>query len=178
MRTWFFRIQLPFKGFSSNNLLQLRVLNVKYKSTSLFLTVSFLFSGCAITSGLQTYDLPEQGDYTTEQGSKLSVVQLNQQNVYAFAFNHAQNSHSSAISHLFHGNQRAYTLSAGDVLSIQLWAYPEITPPIQDISNVRASGYPIDSSGNVQLPLIGQVRIAGTTLAETNPFIREAPLRW
>ena len=172
MRTWFFRIQLPFKGFSSNNLLQLRVLNVKYKSTSLFLTVSFLFSGCAITSGLQTYDLPEQGDYTTEQGSKLSVVQLNQQNVNAFAFNHAQNSHSSAISHLFHSNQRAYTLSAGDVLSIQLWAYPEITPPIQDISNVRASGYPIDSSGNVQLPLIGQVRIAGKTLAETNRFLR------
>ena len=145
---------------------------MNYKSTSLFLAITFLFSGCATTSGLQTYDLPEQGAYTTEQGSSLSVVQLNQQNVNASAFDHAQNSHSSAISHLFNANQRAYTLSTGDVLSIQLWAYPEITPPIQDISNVRASGYPIDSSGNVHLPLIGQVRIAGKTLSETNRFLR------
>lgn len=151
---------------------------MNYKSTSLFLAISFLFSGCAITSGLQTYDLPEQGAYTTEQGSSLSVVQLNQQNVNASTFNHAQNSHSSAISHLFNGNQRAYTLSAGDVLSIQLWAYPEITPPIQDISNIKASGYPIDSSGNVQLPLIGQVRIAGKTLAETNRFLRSQFARY
>ena len=151
---------------------------MKYKSTSLFLTVSFLFSGCAITSGLQTYDLPEQGDYTTEQGSKLSVVQLNQQNVNASALNHEQNSHSSSITYLFNSSQRTYTLSAGDVLSIQLWAYPEITPPIQDISNVKAAGYPIDSSGNIQLPLVGQVRVAGKTLAETNRFLRSQFARY
>lgn len=149
---------------------------MKYKSTSLFLSISFLFSGCAITSGLQTYDLPEQGSYTTEQGSELSVVQLNQENVNAFDY--VQTSHSSLISNLFNNNQRAYTLSSGDILSIQLWAYPEITPPIQDISNIKAAGYPIDSSGNVQLPLVGQVHIAGKTLAETNRFLRSQFARY
>jgi polysaccharide export outer membrane protein len=64
-------------------------------------------------------------------------------------------------------------LSAGDVLSIQLWAYPEITPPIQDATNIKAVGYPIDPNGNVQLPLVGSVHIAGKTLAETNRFLHQ-----
>lgn len=74
---------------------------------------------------------------------------------------------------LFHTPFYQYRLSPGDVLSIQLWAYPEITPPIQGSStDIKAFGYPIDSAGNVQLPLVGQVHIAGKTLAETNKYLR------
>ena len=58
------------------------------------------------------------------------------------------------------------------ILSIQLWAYPEITPPIQDATNVKAVGYPIDPNGNVQLPLVGSVKIAGKTLAQANTYLR------
>lgn len=133
-------------------------------------------TGCAITSGLQTYDLPSQGSYKTDQGSELSVIQLTQENIPTIALNSNQNSHS--VFQLFHKKQQTYKLSSGDVLSIQLWAYPEITPPIQDISNVKAAGYPIDSSGNVQLPLIGQVRVAGKTLAETNRFLHSQFARY
>lgn len=133
-------------------------------------------TGCAITSGLQTYDLPSQGSYKTDQGSELSVIQLTQENIPTVALNSNQNSNSNF--QLFHKNQQIYKLSSGDVLSIQLWAYPEITPPIQDISNIKAAGYPIDSSGNVQLPLVGQVRIAGKTLAETNRFLHSQFARY
>lgn len=144
---------------------------MKYAGTSLFtiLAISVSFSGCAITSGLQTYDLPEQGQYKTDQGAELSVVQLNQNNIPNL--NLANQENSNNVVSLFHHQQNIYRLSPGDILSIQLWAYPEITPPIQDVNNVKAIGYPIDPNGNVQLPLVGSVRIAGKTLAETNRFL-------
>ncbi|RKG36800.1 polysaccharide biosynthesis/export family protein [Acinetobacter rongchengensis] len=144
---------------------------MKYAGTSLFtiLAISVSFSGCAITSGLQTYDLPEQGQYKTDQGAELSVVQLNQSNIPNFNILNQEN--SNKVVSLFRHQQNIYRLSPGDILSIQLWAYPEITPPIQDVNNVKAIGYPIDPNGNVQLPLVGSVRIAGKTLAETNRFL-------
>ena len=121
---------------------------MKYQRTSILFTISILFSGCTLTSGLQTYDLPPQGNYRTDQGAELSVIQITQDNIPRIELNNAQN--SNTIFHLFNKHQQVYKLSSGDVLSIQLWAYPEITPPIQDISNVKAAGYPIDSSGNIQ----------------------------
>ncbi|AYO52794.1 polysaccharide biosynthesis/export family protein [Acinetobacter wuhouensis] len=144
---------------------------MKHSRVSLFtiLAVSVSFSGCAITSGLQTYDLPDQGQYKTDQGAELSVVQLNQNNIPNL--NSINQKNSSQVASLFHSQQSIYRLSAGDVLSIQLWAYPEITPPIQDATNIKAVGYPIDPNGNVYLPLIGSVRIAGKTLAEANRFL-------
>lgn len=146
---------------------------MKYPYTSLFtvLALSLSFSGCAITSGLQTYDLPEQGQYKTNQGADISVVQLNQSNIPELNNINIQNTNN--VTSLFRNQQSTYHLSAGDVLSIQLWAYPEITPPIQDATNIKAVGYPIDSKGNIQLPLVGSVRIAGKTLAETNQFLHQ-----
>ncbi|WP_224964455.1 polysaccharide biosynthesis/export family protein [Acinetobacter guillouiae] len=144
---------------------------MKYPYTSLFtiLAISISISGCAITSGLQTYDLPEQGQYKTDQGAEISVVQLTQTAIPSLII--ADQAQSSNLASLFHHQQSTYRLTAGDVLSIQLWAYPEITPPIQDATNIKAVGYPIDSNGKVQLPLVGSVSIAGKTLAETNRFI-------
>ncbi len=168
----FFSLQSNFKiKFKVTTQYKIRVLNVKYPYTSLFtiLAISISFSGCAITSGLQTYDLPEQGRYKTDQGAELSVVQLTQTTIPSL--NITNQAQSSDLASLFHHQQGTYRLSSGDVLSIQLWAYPEITPPIQDATNIKAVGYPIDSNGNVQLPLVGSVRIAGKTLAETNRFL-------
>ncbi|OTG63830.1 polysaccharide biosynthesis/export family protein [Acinetobacter silvestris] len=144
---------------------------MKYQRTSVFLAISLLFSGCATISGLQTYDLPDQGYYKTEQGAELSVVQITQENLQNISHSLTQITGLNEVSALFRNQQHSYRLTAGDVLSIQLWAYPEITPPSQDKSGASV-GYPIDSNGYVQLPLVGQVRIAGKTLAETNRFLR------
>lgn len=149
---------------------------VRHFQLAVLMACGIAANGCAVTSGLQTYDLPTQGAYQTDQGAQLTVVQLTQDNLPSHLFNNIQNSNS--IYHLFNNKQHIYRLAAGDVLSIQLWAYPEITPPIQDISNVKAAGYPIDSSGNIQLPLVGQVRVAGKTLAETNRFLRSQFARY
>lgn len=149
-----------------------RVSNLNSYRNVLALAVCLTFSGCAVVSGLQTYDLPEQGAYKTEQGVDISVVPLTQDTIPATT-PAITSSLNGNISNLFNNSLKPYHLAAGDVLSIQLWAYPEITPPNQlDTTNVRASGYPIDIDGNIQLPLVGQVHVAGKTLAETNRFLR------
>jgi polysaccharide export outer membrane protein len=143
---------------------------VKYHNTLLFLAVSLSFTGCAVTSGLQTYDLPENGTYQTDQGAEISVVQLNQNNIPTAA-SEITNTQMN-LGRLFKTSFAEYRLNAGDILSIQLWAYPEITPPIQDATNIKAVGYPVDTNGNIQLPLIGQTHIAGKTVAEANRYLR------
>lgn len=143
---------------------------VRHFQLAVLMACGIAATGCAVTSGLQTYDLPTQGAYQTDQGAQLTVVQLTQDNLPSHLLNNIQSTNS--IYHLFNNKQHIYRLTAGDVLSIQLWAYPEITPPIQDISNIKAAGYPIDPNGNVYLPLLGQVKVAGKTLAETNQYLR------
>ena len=143
---------------------------VRHFQLAVLMACGIAATGCAVTSGLQTYDLPTQGAYQTDQGAQLTVVQLTQDNLPSHLLNNIQSANS--IYHLFNNKQHIYRLTAGDVLSIQLWAYPEITPPIQDISNIKAAGYPIDPNGNVYLPLLGQVKVAGKTLAETNQYLR------
>lgn len=143
---------------------------MKYYQLFSILTISISTVSCAITSGLQTYDLPNQGSYKTDEGAELSVVQLTQENLPTLAL--SQINSSANLNELFNIKHTLYRLSSGDILSIQLWAYPEITPPIQDANNIKAVGYPIDPNGNVYLPLLGQVKVAGKTLAETNQYLR------
>lgn len=122
-------------------------------------------------TGLQTYDLPRKGQYTTREGAQVSVVQLRQDNIPTPQTTAAQKNEQQ-ITELFNQNNVAYTLSPGDVLSIQLWAYPEITPAVSG-SDAKSVGYPIDPNGYIYLPLIGQIAVAGKTLADTHRFIRQ-----
>jgi len=113
--------------------------------------------GCALAPGLQTYDLPEQGIYQTELGSSVNVIQLNQNTLRHLQQD--QNSNIQDISRLFHHSQLSYKLSPGDILSIYLWAYPEITPPVNTVSNeqsIQANGFQIDQAGYIQFPIIGR----------------------
>lgn len=143
---------------------------MKYQSASLYLTISLLFSSCALTSGLQTYDLPEEGLYKTEQGSELSVIQLTQNNIPEIKEKDFQTAKN--INSLFSNHASTYRLAAGDVLSIQLWAYPELTPPIAGQNSNQVLGFTIDQNGDVFLPLIGRTHLAGKTLGETNALLR------
>lgn len=152
-----YRLQSNIFMQSIIGLQTIKGLNVKHQSTLLFLAISLSFTGCAVTSGLQTYDLPEQGTFKTAQGAEVSVVQLTQNNIPKIS---SESLRPGKYAVLFH-TPLSISLKPGDVLSIQLWAYPEITPPVQgSSSDIKAFGYPIDSTGNVQLPLVGQVHIA------------------
>lgn len=150
---------------------------MNYSYLPVLIALSLSSTGCALTSGLQTYDLPKQGQFSTEQGAVISVVQLTQDNIPSTIVQTQQD--PEKIHPLFHHQKKIYTLSPGDILSIQLWDYPEITPPAQiDSANAKTAGYPIDSNGYIQLPLIGRVHVAGRTLAETNRYLHNQFARY
>ncbi|MDR7017295.1 polysaccharide biosynthesis/export family protein [Acinetobacter sp. 3657] len=146
---------------------------MKYYQLFSILTISIAATSCAVTSGLQTHDIPTEGVYTTDLGTTVNVIKIDQENLVAVQ--PAQIDYQQDYKALFQKQPTGYRLSSGDVLSIQLWAYPEITPPTTTISNeqaVQALGYPIDASGYIQLPLVGRYKAAGKSLAQLNTELR------
>ncbi len=72
-----------------------------------------------------------------------------------------------------------YRIGPQDVLSVSVWNHPEFNPqqtqttpgtPTTD-QTAGATGYLVDAEGNIYLPLIGNVHVAGKTIAELRPII-------
>lgn len=143
------------------------------------IAISISATSCAVTSGLQTYDIPNEGVYTTNLGTNVNVIKITQDNLPAIQ--PAQINIQRSFSALFNAHKNSYRLSAGDVLSIQLWAYPEITPPVNNLTNdqsIKANGYPIDYEGFIQLPLVGKYKAAGKSLSQLNHELRNQFARY
>ena len=129
-------------------------------------------TGCAVTSGLQTYDLPNEGVYQTDLGTQVNVIQLTQESL--FAVQPAEINLRQDYAHLFNTSHKNYKLSSGDVISISLWAYPEISG-----NNTESnSGYQIDQNGYIQFPMIGRYKAAGKSLTQVNQELRSQLSRY
>ncbi|MFB2537879.1 MULTISPECIES: polysaccharide biosynthesis/export family protein [unclassified Acinetobacter] len=139
-----------------------------------------MLSGCSIGSGLQTHNLPkDNGESITPQGAHVDLIPLTQENIPQIRLQQLNNKGLSSggdVRQLFSSQPSEYRLSPTDVLSVQLWAYPEITPP--QTGNTVASGYTIDSSGYLSLPMIGRVKAAGRTLNELTNTLRSQYSRY
>ena len=144
---------------------------MSYYRYSIMLALSLGMTGCAITSGLQTYDLPDEGVYQTDLGTQVNVVKLTQETLVATQPAHIN---QQSYTHLFHTGQKNYKLSAGDILSIYLWAYPEISGESTDSKN----GYQIDQSGYIQFPVVGRYKVAGKSLTQINQELRSQLARY
>lgn len=152
---------------------------MSYYRYSVMLALSLAMTGCAITSGLQTYDLPEEGVYQTDLGTQVNVVKLTQESLPAVQ--PAQINQQSYAQLFNTGHHKKYSLSPGDILSIYLWAYPEITPQTSSVSSeqsAQANGYQIDQSGYIQFPIIGRYKAAGKPLAQVNQELRSQLARY
>lgn len=152
---------------------------VRHFQLAVLLACGIATTGCAVTSGLQTYDLPREGVYTTDLGTAVNVIKLTQDSM--LAVQPAVHNTQQDYAHLFHTPQRQYTLSSGDILSIYLWAYPEITPQSSTISNhqsAQANGYQIDHNGYIQFPIIGRYKAAGKSLSQVNRELRNQLSRY
>lgn len=146
---------------------------MKYYQFFSIIVISATTISCALTPGLQTYDLPTEGMYTTDLGTPVNVIKLTHTTLNSLESK--QSYYTNDVARLFSNQNSVYRLSAGDVLSIQLWAYPEITPPINNTTNdqaVQANGYTIDQQGYIQFPLIGRYKAAEKTLTQVNKELR------
>ena len=136
-------------------------------------------TGCAVTSGLQTYDLPSEGVFQTDLGTTVNVIKLTQDSM--MAVQPAVQNIQQQYAHLFNTQHRNYNLSPGDILSIYLWAYPELTSPSNSINNdqaAQASGFQIDSEGYIQFPIIGRYKATGKSLTQVNRELRSQLSRY
>lgn len=131
-----------------------------------------LLSSCSLIPGMRTDDLPEMPQHVVPLDNGLQVqllpVTAGLVDQLDAAQRSPQTSLNQALAQLFTQQPGAnYALQSGDVLSIYLWAYPEITPAASNITpaNAEQMGFKIDQSGNISFPLIGQVRAAGKTVA-------------
>lgn len=130
-----------------------------------------LLSSCSLIPGMRTDDLPEIPREVTPlaNGLQVQLLPLTAElvNQLASAQTSPQTSFNHALSQLFNQQPASnYLLQKGDVLSIHLWAYPEITPQV-NVTNTNSEmvGFKIDQSGNLSFPLIGQIRAEGKTVA-------------
>ena len=163
---------LKFKNYYSGK-------RVRHFQLVALLACGIATTGCAVTSGLQTYDLPTEGMYQTDLGTSVNVIKLTQDSIVAVQ--PAVQNIQQDYAHLFNTAQHQYNLSSGDILSIYLWAYPEITPPTNAISNekaVESNGYQIDSLGYIQFPIIGRYKAAGKSLTQVNRELRSQLSRY
>ncbi|NHB56944.1 polysaccharide biosynthesis/export family protein [Acinetobacter shaoyimingii] len=147
----------------------------------LLIIISLLNSSCAITSGLQTYDLPKEGNFQTDLGTNASVIKLTQETMPSIQV--ADMNSRQDFAHLFQSKHKSYTLTPGDILSIYLWAYPEITPPtntigINNVETAQSVGYQIDQNGYIDFPIIGRVKVSGKTVHQVNRDIKSQLARY
>ncbi|NNH00087.1 hypothetical protein HLH18_04205 [Acinetobacter sp. ANC 5414] len=145
---------------------------VKFYRYSLIAAMTLGVTSCAVTSGLQTYDLPSKGVYQTDLGTQVNVIRLSQETLPAVQ---SDQYNQQNFAHLFNVKHNQYHLSPGDILSIYLWAYPDITPPNNSASNnfsAQANGYQIDQQGYIQFPVIGRYKAAGKSLTQVNQELR------
>lgn len=152
---------------------------VSYYRNSFLLALSLSMGGCAVTSGLQTDNLPNEGMYQTDLGTTVNVIKLTQDSI--MAVQPAVHNIQQEYAHLFSTHHRSYNLSPGDILSIYLWAYPEITPPTNTINNelaAQSNGFQIDSEGYIQFPIIGRYKAAGKSLTQVNRELRNQLSRY
>lgn len=145
---------------------------MRHIQLAFLLTCGLTLTGCAVTSGLQTYDLPAEGIYQTELGTSVNVIKLTQDSI--LTVQPAAQNIQQDYAHLFSTPHRSYSLSPGDILSIYLWAYPEISGNNSDEKN----GYQIDSRGYIQFPMIGRYKAAGKSLNQINQELRSQLSRY
>ena len=74
-------------------------------------------TGCAITSGLQTFDLPSEGIYQTELGTSVNVLKLTQESLPALQ--PAQVNIQQDYAHLFSSPHKNYKLSSSKKIVIK-----------------------------------------------------------
>lgn len=114
-------------------------------------------SACVFAPGMRVGDLPPSGQVITEKGLNIQVEAITANNL---PDTKNVNNTSEALPLFEQKTHPIYLLAPGDVLGINLWDNPEITPP----ATLQSSGFTIDQQGYLSFPMIGRVKAAGESL--------------
>ena len=77
---------------------------------------------------------------------------------------HTQSLPPGQVRALLHGNDITYRLGPGDVVAIGVYLHPDLSIPPPGMSNTQGPpGAVVSNDGNLQLPLLGLVHVAGLT---------------
>jgi len=120
--------------------------------------LSFL-SACALAPGMRVGNLPPTGKVVTESGLNLQVETITARTL---PVSNSVSIVSDARALFNQTTYPVYLLAPGDVLGINLWANPEITPPATSASALQ--GFTIDQDGYIAFPLIGRIKAADNSL--------------
>lgn len=124
-----------------------------------------LATGCSsINAGLQAGDLPPNGSFIAANGIHFNVQPLN---LATLPPKQAAIPNSNLAQLIRSSGRVEYHISEGDILSIVLTGYPNITPlPAGDVTNPYAAGFPVDQQGFVQFPLVGRIKASGMSVPQ------------
>ncbi len=83
----------------------------------------------------------------------------------AIVSQHTQTLPAAQVDALLHPESITYRLGAGDVIAIGVYLHPDLTIPPPGMSNTQGPpGAVVSNDGNLQLPLLGEVHVAGLTV--------------
>lgn len=140
------------------------------KGLALVVAASAMLSGCSIAPGMRMENSATVP--TGEQSEAMQVpVDVIDASVIRRLRDDASKRHASTATELYAAS-KAYTLGAGDVLQIVVWDHPELAVATGAQSTAQARpadapmGFVVDQSGNVQFPYAGDVKAAGSDVAQ------------
>ncbi len=133
----------------------------------MLVSVSFL-SACALAPGMRVGNLPPNGTIITENGLNLQVQTIT---VNTLPVSKAATIAADAEPLFYQSVHPVYLLASGDVLGINLWANPELTPPSASASTLQ--GFTIDQAGYITFPLIGRMKAADSTLENFSAKLKQ-----
>ncbi|WP_312283839.1 polysaccharide biosynthesis/export family protein [Candidatus Igneacidithiobacillus taiwanensis] len=116
-------------------------------------------SGCAIMT-----DGPEQTySRQAEQPQTLPSAVLSQ---------HELHLSPATMERLLH-RSITYHLGAGDVISVSVYLHPDLSIPSPMTASTGLAGAIVTNDGNIQLPLLGLVHVAGMTTAQLKAHLTQ-----
>jgi len=71
-----------------------------------------------------------------------------------------------------------YIIGSGDILTVTVWDHPELTIPAGEFRSPELAGNLVDFRGNIFYPYVGEIKVAGLTVAEVRALLAEKLSRY
>jgi polysaccharide export outer membrane protein len=134
------------------------------RTTLFYVTIISLLTGCSALPGMQNLDTSTIHTQKEHRPIRVDPILI-----------------PITASSLIERTTKPYVYRIGseDVLSVNIWNHNELNTPVSQMSgnitpqgqSAGATGYLVDNLGNIYLPLIGSVHVAGKTINEVHTLI-------